>query len=96
VTVFNWRVSLVLRALRLSAISTLLIVCLSAGAASGQAVRAAPSVATTSTEDSKEKEYAAAVANCEGMWDRGTHMTREQWSRTCRRVQARLKQMELR
>ena len=85
-----------LRAPRLSAVSTLLIVSLSAGAASGQAVRAAPSAAATSTEDSKEKEYAAAIANCEAMWDRGTHMTREQWSRTCRRVQARLKQMELR
>jgi hypothetical protein len=86
----------VLRAPRLSAVSTLLIVSLSAGAASGQAVRAAPSAAATSTEDSKDKEYAAAIANCEGMWDRGTRMTREQWSRTCRRVQARLKQMELR
>jgi hypothetical protein len=86
----------VLRAPRLSAVSTLLIVSLSAGTASGQAVRAAPSAAAASTEDSKEKEYAAAIANCEGMWDRGTHMTREQWSRTCRRVQARLKQMELR
>jgi hypothetical protein len=86
----------VLRAPRLSAVSTLLIVSLSAGAASGQAVRAAPSTAATSTEENKEKEYAAAIANCEGMWDRGTHMSREQWSRTCRRVQARLKQMELR
>jgi hypothetical protein len=86
----------VLRAPRLSAVSTLLIVSLSAGAASGQAVRAAPSAAATSTEDSKQKEYAAAIANCEGMWDRGTHMTREQWSRTCRRVQARLKQMDVR
>jgi hypothetical protein len=87
---------LVLRAPRLSAVSTLLIVSLSAGVASGQAVRAAPSAAATSTEDSKDKEYAAAIANCEGMWDSGTHMSREQWSRTCRRVQAHLKQMELR
>jgi hypothetical protein len=87
---------LALRAPRLSVVSTILIVSLSAGAASGQAVRAAPSAAATSNEDTKEKEYAAAIANCEGMWDRGTHMSREQWSRTCRRVQARLKQMELR
>ena len=37
----------------------------------------------------------AAVADCEGMWDRGTHMTRQEWSRTCRRVQDRLRLLEL-
>ena len=30
------------------------------------------------------------------MWDRGTHMTEQDWSLTCRRVQERLEQPQLR
>jgi hypothetical protein len=37
----------------------------------------------------------AAVADCERMWDRGTHMTKQEWSRTCRRVQNRLQQIQV-
>jgi hypothetical protein len=44
----------------------------------------------------KQKAHAAAIADCEAMWDRATHMTRKEWSRTCRRVQDRLRQLELR
>lgn len=44
---------------------------------------------------SKQSVHDAAVANCEGMWDRGTHMTKIEWSRTCRRVQNRLYQFDL-
>jgi len=47
-------------------------------------------------KQSKQRAHAAAIADCEGMWDRATHMTRTEWSRTCRRVQARLEQLELR
>jgi hypothetical protein len=36
-----------------------------------------------------------AVANCESMWDRGTHMTKRDWSRTCRRVQNRLQSLDV-
>ena len=76
----------------LSAVSMLLMLALiSAGAALSQTAPTDPAI-----EASKEKAYAAAIANCEGMWDRDTHMTRTEWSRTCRRVQARLKQMEWR
>jgi hypothetical protein len=39
-------------------------------------------------------EHEAAIANCVQMWDRGTHMTEQQWLRTCRRVQDRLKQLQ--
>ena len=47
----------------------------------------------TSTEKSAHE---LAVANCVQMWDRGTHMTEQQWLRTCRRVQDRLNQMQTR
>jgi hypothetical protein len=47
----------------------------------------------TSTEKSAHE---VAVANCVQMWDRGTHMTEQQWLRTCRRVQDRLKQIQAR
>jgi hypothetical protein len=49
-----------------------------------------------SVEAGKQKAHAAAVADCEAMWDRATHMTRKEWSRTCQRVQIRLQQLELR
>ena len=47
----------------------------------------------TSTEKSTHE---LAVANCVQMWDRGTHMTQQQWLRTCRRVQDRLQQLPVR
>jgi hypothetical protein len=42
----------------------------------------------------KPSAHEAAVAECEGMWDRGTHMTRKEWSQTCRRVQDRLRRLD--
>ena len=74
------------------------IVWLSAGVASAevpasQAVRVAPSAAEVA---SKRAALETAVADCESMWDRGTHMTKKEWSRTCRRVQDRIQQLELR
>jgi hypothetical protein len=74
----------------LSAVGMLLMLYLSAGAALSQTAPIDPAT----TRSVEEKAHAAAIANCEGMWDRDTHMTRKEWSRTCRRVQARLKQME--
>ena len=50
--------------------------------------RAKPSAA-------KPSAFAEAVADCEQMWDRATHMTRQEWSRTCRRVQNRLQEFRL-
>ena len=38
---------------------------------------------------------ADAIADCDRMWDRGTHMTKQEWSRTCRRVQNRLQQNQI-
>lgn len=34
-----------------------------------------------------------ALAECMQLWEPATHMTRQQWSRTCRRVQTRLDQI---
>ena len=39
---------------------------------------------------SRQNSYDSAVADCVKMWDSTTHMTKQEWSRTCRRVQMRL------
>jgi hypothetical protein len=39
---------------------------------------------------SVQSAYHSAVADCMQMWDSGTHMTKQEWSRTCKRVQTRL------
>jgi len=31
-----------------------------------------------------------AIADCLQLWDKGTHMTKQEWATTCRRVQARI------
>jgi hypothetical protein len=52
---------------------------------------AAPARATTSpVPASQEDTHRSAVESCVQMWDRGTHMTKQQWLRTCKRVQNRL------
>jgi hypothetical protein len=58
-----------------------------------QAARVAPSAAEVA---SKRAVLETAIADCESMWDRGTHMKKKAWSRTCRRVQDRIQQLELR
>jgi len=32
----------------------------------------------------------SGVVDCMHMWDSGTHMTKQEWSRACKRVQTRL------
>jgi hypothetical protein len=55
-----------------------------------------PRVASPAEAASQRGRLEAAVADCERMWDRGTHMTKKEWSRTCRRVQNRIQQFEQR
>ena len=43
---------------------------------------------------SKRPDGETAIAECMQMWDAGTHMTKLEWARTCRRVQDRLIQFE--
>jgi hypothetical protein len=80
----------------LSAVSMLLMLSLSAGSALSQTAPTDLGTTAKPIEDAKHEAYAAAIASCERLWDRDTHMTKQEWSSTCRRVQARLKQMELR
>jgi hypothetical protein len=44
----------------------------------------------------KKIEDDRAMADCQRHWDRGTHMTRHAWSQTCRRVQERFRQLDIR
>ena len=37
-----------------------------------------------------QNPHDSAVAACKEMWDAGTHMTKQQWSNTCKRIQTRL------
>jgi hypothetical protein len=73
--------------------------CLSAGVAFAEVVappRPAGAAPSSTEAASKRSALEAAVADCERMWDRGTHMTKTEWSQTCRRVQNRIQQLELR
>jgi hypothetical protein len=38
----------------------------------------------------RQNGHDSAFADCMQMWDSGTHMTKQEWSRSCKRVQARL------
>ncbi len=48
------------------------------------------------TAATRKRDHDAAVANCVSMWDGATHMTQQQWLRTCRRVQDRLQTLQMR
>ena len=75
------------------------MVCVSASVAFAQVVappRPAGVAPSSAEAASKRSALEAAVADCERMWDRGTHMTKKEWSQTCRRVQDRIQQLELR
>lgn len=79
--------------MRLAATAALVLV-LTASGARAQSVPPAPErtgVAAKKVDD--QKADLEAIANCEQMWDRGTHMTKREWSLTCRRVQYRLRQI---
>ena len=36
-----------------------------------------------------------ALASCLAQWDKGTHMSRQEWSRACRRVANRLQNLNV-
>lgn len=65
--------------------------------ASAEIAPASPSVTgqSRSLVSVEKSAHDAAVENCEQTWDRGTHMTKQEWSRTCRRVQNRLQQLHV-
>ena len=80
------------------AIAAILLLCLSAilAAAEMPVGKVAPSVAEVpgkpGVRESSIRDQ--AVADCERIWDPGTHMTKQEWSRTCRRVQTRLQRLD--
>ena len=43
-----------------------------------------------------KQEEAKELSDCEDRWEAATHMTKKQWSRTCRRVLDRLRLLDLR
>ena len=49
-----------------------------------------PQRQSSSRPQSRQNTYDIAVADCMQMWDSGTHMTKQEWSRSCKRVQTRL------
>lgn len=83
------------------AIAATLLLCLSAGLAFaempvgkvGRAPTDAPAKPAAASEDAIREQ---AIGDCERIWDRGTHMTKQEWSRTCRRVQTRLQRLDVR
>lgn len=44
----------------------------------------------------KKAEEEKELAECMDHWDPGTHMTKKVWMRTCRRVQERFRQLDVR
>jgi len=49
----------------------------------------------SSHRQSREKQHDSDVADCMQMWDSGTHMTKQAWARTCKRVQSRLDNLKI-
>ena len=73
--------------------------CLSTGTAFAEIAvvpRPTANPRSSAVEPIKHSVHETAITDCEGMWDRGTHMSKRDWSQTCRRVQNRLQQLELR
>jgi hypothetical protein len=78
--------------------SVALVLAVTAGFAMAQAASPRqPAVKLSAKEEAlaRDKAHEAAVTDCEEMWDRGTHMSKQDWSRTCRRVQDRFRRYEL-
>jgi hypothetical protein len=53
---------------------------------------------THSSADSARTGKNAAgerYADCMGLWDAGTHMSKKDWSRTCRRIENRLQNLQV-
>ena len=43
----------------------------------------------------RKKPENEALASCLAQWDKGTHMSRQEWSRACRRVANRLQNLNV-
>jgi hypothetical protein len=56
-----------------------------------------PSPATASAADKQAAQKTAKdnVAECMRLWDAATHMTKQEWARTCERIQSRLENLRI-
>jgi hypothetical protein len=71
-----------------------LVAIMTLGLGGGAALAQTVSEALRSSK-SRHNEQDSAVMDCVKMWDSGTHMTKQQWSRTCKRVQTRLDNLKV-
>jgi hypothetical protein len=64
-----------------------------AGTALAQHTGALPS--PTAQAASAKGANDAAIADCMQLWDKGTHMSKQEWARTCQRIQSRLENLKI-
>lgn len=80
-----------------TAIAAALSLALGAGTALAQSTTL-PTTGAIAKEDPKAaaaRKTAESIAECMRMWDAGTHMSKAQWSTTCKRVQSRLENLKI-
>lgn len=59
--------------------------------------RAATVKPVTPAEAARAAKVAVAesIAECMRLWDKGTHMTKQEWASTCQRIQSRLENLKV-
>lgn len=76
----------------------------SAGTATAQTTPPAPSTdragaqsgkSDASRRSAKKNTTNEALVSCLAQWDKGTHMSRQEWARACRRVANRLQNLNV-
>jgi hypothetical protein len=65
---------------------------LGAGSVLAQGASPPATVAEVKSVKARAKEN---IAECVRMWDAGTHMSKQQWARTCERIQSRLESLSI-
>jgi hypothetical protein len=54
-----------------------------------------PHRVSAGSPQSRQEIHDRDIADCLQMWDSGTHMTKQEWANTCRRVQTRLDNLKV-
>jgi hypothetical protein len=84
--------------MRVVAASLALALSVSTVLAQGVTVRPAPDAATPEKPKvlpGGKSVVDEAVPECMRLWDPGTHMSKQEWARTCRRIQSRLENLKV-
>jgi hypothetical protein len=68
---------------------------LAQGAPPAKAPEAAPTPLIAPEAKTAKARAKENIAECLRMWDAGTHMTKQQWARTCERIQSRLESLSI-